>query len=171
MPRPTSKAELITAASAEFQKLNQSIALCRGPVLLDIAWQAPIENQSRNTRDVLCHLYEWHRLLMGWVDQGSAGIAPEMPAPGYNWRQTPQLNADIWAKHRNTTYPEARTAVQLSHEQVMTLAEGYSNDELFNKGVFSWTRAATLGSLFISATSSHYVWAQKTIKDIRKHLP
>ena len=42
--------------------------------------------------------------------------------------------------------------------------EGFSNDELFTKGVYKWTGGTSLGSYFVSSTSSHYDWALKNSK-------
>ena len=41
------------------------------------------------------------------------------------------------------------------------MAERYSNEELFTKGVYKWVGGSTLGSYFVSTTSSHYDWAMK----------
>ncbi|MDR1213109.1 MAG: ClbS/DfsB family four-helix bundle protein, partial [Propionibacteriaceae bacterium] len=42
----------------------------------------------------------------------------------------------------------------------------HTNDELFSRGVYPWTKSTTLGAYFVSATSSHYDWA---MKKLRKH--
>lgn len=52
----------------------------------------------------------------------------------------------------------------------MALAESLSNEELFSKGVFPWTGNVTLGSYFVSTTSSHYEWALKKIRKYVKSL-
>jgi len=46
----------------------------------------------------------------------------------------------------------------------LKLAEAHSNDELFSRNVYKWTKSSTLGSYFISTTSSHYDWAMKKLK-------
>ena len=55
-----------------------------------------------------------------------------------------------------------------SHQQVMALIDGFSDDELFTKGVFTWVGGSTLGSYFISVTASHYDWATKKLKAHKK---
>ena len=49
------------------------------------------------------------------------------------------------------------------------LAEKFSDKELFEKNVFPWVGGSTLGSYFVSATSSHYDWAIKKLKAHRKN--
>ena len=58
---------------------------------------------------------------------------------------------------------------QQSHNEVMKLAENFSNEELFSKGVYKWVGGSTLGSYFVSATASHYDWAMKKLKAHRKN--
>jgi hypothetical protein len=52
----------------------------------------------------------------------------------------------------------------------MELANDFSNGELFSKGIFPWVGGSTLGSYFVSATSSHYNWAMKKIRKFKKSL-
>ncbi len=76
----------------------------------------------------------------------------------------------LWKKHQNTSLEEAKDMLEKSHHEVMQLAETFSNEELFTKGVFPWVGGSTLGSYFISNTSSHYNWALKKLKAHRKNL-
>jgi hypothetical protein len=74
------------------------------------------------------------------------------------------MNAGFWEKHQSTTYAQSCEMLKESHSKVIASIETFSNDELFLKGHFSWTGTSTLGSYCISATSSHYEWAMKKIK-------
>ena len=46
----------------------------------------------------------------------------------------------------------------------MELIAVFSDNDLFNKGIFDRTGISTLGSYSVPATSSHYDWAIKKIK-------
>ncbi len=50
-----------------------------------------------------------------------------------------------------------------SHQQILNLAERFTDNELFTKGVFKWVGGSTLGAYFVSATASHYDWAIKKL--------
>ena len=52
----------------------------------------------------------------------------------------------------------------------MSLAASLTNEELFSKHVFKWVGESTLGSYFVSATSSHYDWAIKKLKSHQKNV-
>ena len=164
MPRPTTKADLIQAANEQFAKLWTLIG-----EMSDEEKSADIvpNERDKNVRDVLAHLYEWHCLLLNWIQTNTNGKpAPFLPAP-YNWKTYPQMNVAFWEKHQNTSYTDAETMLKKTHKEVMALIEIFSNEELFSKGAFDWTGTTTLGSYCVSATSSHYDWA---FKDIKKAL-
>ena len=164
MPRPTSKSDLIQAATDQFAKLWTLI-----DEMSDEEKSADIvpNERDKNVRDVLVHLYEWHCLLLNWIQTNTNGKpAPFLPAP-YNWKTYPQMNVAFWEKHQNTSYTDAEAMLKKTHKEVMAIIETFSNEDLFSKGAFDWTGTTTLGSYCVSATSSHYDWA---IKDIKKAL-
>ena len=164
MPRPTTKADLIQAANDQFAKLWTLIG-----EMSDEEKSADIvpNERDKNVRDVLVHLYEWHCLLLNWIQSNTNGKpAPFLPTP-YNWKTYPQMNVAFWEKHQNTSYTDAETMLKKTHKEVMAIIETFSNEDLFSKGAFDWTGTTTLGSYCVSATSSHYDWA---FKDIKKAL-
>ena len=165
MPRPTTKADLIQAANEQFAKLWTLIG-----EMSDEEKSADIvpNERDKNVRDVLVHLYEWHCLLLNWIQTNTNGKpAPFLPAP-YNWKTYPQMNVAFWEKHQNTSYTDAEAMLKKTHKEVMAIIETFSNEDLFSKGAFDWTGTTTLGSYCVSATSSHYDWAMKDIKKALK---
>ena len=74
MGRPTTKTDLLTAATVNYEKLNTFIA-----ELTEKELETPFDfscdekkkeahwKRDRNLRDVLVHLYRWHQLLIYWV--------------------------------------------------------------------------------------------------------
>ncbi len=176
MGRPTTKTDLLTAASANYENLNAFIAgmtekeLCTpfdfssNPSKKEAHWK-----RDKNLRDILVHLYEWHQLLLNWVQSNQNGDnKPFLPKP-YNWKTYAKLNEQFWKKHQNTSLDDAKDMLQKSHDEVMKLAETFSNEELFSKGVYRWVGGSVLGSYFVSNMSSHYDWALKKLKAHRKN--
>lgn len=172
MSRPVSKPDLIKAANEQFENMwklidsmtdNEQNAVFNfgdGFDKKEAHWA-----RDKNLRDVLVHLYEWHRLLLNWVEANQKGAAsPFLPEP-YNWKTYGVMNTEIiWKKHQNTPYDKSKEMLKESHGKVMKLIGTFSNDELFTKKHFSWTGGSTLGSYCVSVTSSHYDWAMKKIK-------
>lgn len=177
MGRPTTKTDLLTAAAENFEKLNTLIADLSEQELstpFDFSADAKKKKEAhwkrdRNLRDILIHLYEWHQLLLNWVQSNQNGDPePFIPAP-YNWRTYGDMNVEFWKKHQNTSLEDAKDMLRKSHADIMRLAETFSNEELFSKGVYQWVGGSTLGSYFVSNTSSHYDWAMKKLKAHRKN--
>lgn len=169
MGRPTSKSELISAATANYEELNQIIS-----AMTEKELSTPFEfgeqkkeahwKRDKNLRDVLIHLYEWHQLVLNWVTSNRNGdFKPFLPEP-YNWKNYGKLNEFFWKKHQNTTLEEAKELLKQSHKEVMNLAQGFTNEELFTKGIYQWAGNSTIGSYFAANTASHYNWAIKKLK-------
>ncbi|NLW79007.1 MAG: ClbS/DfsB family four-helix bundle protein [Ruminococcaceae bacterium] len=120
--------------------------------------------RDKNLRDILIHLYEWHQLLLHWVNANQNGEAAPFLPPPYNWKTYAGMNVAFWEKHQSTSYNKAVALLKESHKAVMALIESFSDEALFTKKHFLWTGASTLGSYCVSVTSSHYDWAMKKIK-------
>lgn len=174
MGRPTSKSELISAATANYEQMNELITTLTErelatPFEFDDKKKEAHWKRDKNLRDVLTHLYEWHQLLLEWVSSNLSGEArPFLPQP-YNWRNYGDMNIGFWEKHQNTTLDEAKEMLEKSHREVLNLAETFSNEELFSKGTFKWVGGSSLGSYFVSNTASHYNWAIKKLKAHKKN--
>ena len=176
MARPQTKENLMIAAKENFEKLNTLISKMSDKELTtpfdfskDEKKKEAHWKRDKNLRDVLIHLYEWHQLILNWVESNQKGEEkPFLPEP-YNWRTYGDMNVEFWKKHQNTSLEDATKALQKSHKEVLKLAENFTNEELFSKKVYKWVGGSTLGSYFVSATSSHYDWAIKKIKVHQKN--
>lgn len=162
MGRPTTKSDFLRAAEENYTKLNQLI-----DSLTEEELSTPFDfsgdekkkeahwRRDRNLRDVLIHLYEWHQLLLTWVRSNQKGeSSPFLPLP-YSWRTYGDLNVVFWKKHQDTTTEQAKEMLEESHREVIKLAETFPDEELFVKGAYPWVGGSTLGSYFVSTTSSH----------------
>ena len=176
MARPQTKENLMIAAKENFEKLNILISKMSDKELTtpfdfskDEKKKEAHWKRDKNLRDVLIHLYEWHQLILNWVESNQKGEEkPFLPDP-YNWRTYGDMNVEFWKKHQNTSLEDATRALQKSHKKVLKLAENFTNEELFSKKVYKWVGGSTLGSYFVSATSSHYDWAIKKLKAHQKN--
>ena len=176
MARPQTKEDLLIAAKENYEKLNALIAKMSDEQLTtpfdfskDEKKKEAHWKRDKNLRDVLIHLYEWHQLILNWVESNQKGEEkPFIPQP-YNWRTYGDMNVEFWKKHQNTSLEDATKALQKSHKEVLKLAENFTNEELFSKKVYKWVGGSTLGSYFVSATSSHYDWAMKKLKAHQKN--
>lgn len=177
MPRPKTKSELISAAESNYTKLFSLIS-----EMTDTELSTPFDfsndekkkelhwGRDKNLRDVLAHLFEWHQLLLQWVNTNiKGGNVPFLPAP-YNWKTYGKMNMEFWSKHQTTELETIKKLLDKSHNDVMKLLESFDDDELFTKGKYSWVGGTSLASYFISNTSSHYDWAIKKLKAHKKKV-
>lgn len=176
MPRPRNKEELLTAAKENFEKLDQLI-----DSLTEKELSTPFDfsddekkteahwKRDKNVRDVLVHLYEWHRLMIRFVDENANGKNVPFLPKIYTWRTIAPMNQMFWEKHQGTSFEEARVLLSGSNAEVLKRIDGFTNEELFLSKAFPAVGGTTLGSYFVSSTSSHYEWAMKKIKAHRKN--
>lgn len=163
MTRPTTKEELLHLSQANYKKLNDLIESISDPNK-----EFPEGTMNRNIRDVLAHLHHWHLMMLNWYEVGMKGEKPEMPAKGYSWKDTPELNKEIWKKYQKVDFNETKSLFNDSYQDIQKIIEKHTNEELFEKKKYKWTGTTSLGSYLISATSSHYDWAIKLIKKTLK---
>ncbi len=159
MARPTTKAELITAADTEFQRLWAAVD---GVPIADRERAGACESWS--VKDLLSHLHAWHEMTLQWEQVGSAGDHPAIPAEGYTFAETPALNEAIYQRTKDDAWDEVVARLQRTHAELLAVIDRYTDEDLFTKRRFAWTRSTSVGSYMTSATSSHYSWAAKLIR-------
>ncbi|MBE5994847.1 MAG: ClbS/DfsB family four-helix bundle protein [Paenibacillaceae bacterium] len=175
MGRATTKSDMIASANSNFEKLKMLISgLTEEELSAPFDFTADIKkkeahwSRDKNLRDVLIHLYEWHQLLLNWVQTNINGEDKSFIPEPYNWKTYGAMNVEFWKKHQNTSLDDAKNLYEKSHADVMKLAEKFSNEELFSKDIYKWVGGSTLGSYFVSTTASHYDWAIKKLKAHKK---
>ena len=176
MPRPKTKEDLMTSAKENYEKLNAIISKMSEEELntpfdfsKDEKKKEAHWRRDKNLRDVLIHLYEWHQLILNWVNSNKNGEEKAFLPQPYNWKTYGEMNVEFFKKHQDTPLQKAKEMLKQSHIKVLDLAETFTNDELFSKGVYEWVGGSVLGSYFVSVTSSHYDWAIKKLKAHQKN--
>ena len=159
MPRPTNKQDLLAAIEKERGALETFLETLTPKQMTE-----PGIVGEWSVKDVLAHLTEWEQMCLGWHKAGLRGEIPPLPAPGFKWNQTPQLNQQIYEKYRERPLNETLTQFRASHREIFKVIQGLSNEALFTSGHYAWTKKNTLGTYMVSATSSHYLWARKEIR-------
>lgn len=161
MPRPKNKSELQELSSGNFDKLMD---LLKSYSKEQLKKEFPEQYMNRNVRDVLGHLHHWHLMFLDWYSVGMKGNKPEMPAKGYTWKMTPELNKAIQKQYSRTDLDDIHKRLNESHEKVQDIINKHTGEELFEKKKYAWTGSTSLGQYLVSATSSHYDWAIRFIK-------
>ena len=102
MARPTTKKDLIEAANSNFEKLWQLIDSMTDKELNtefdfsdDLKKKEAHWKRDKNLRDVLIHLYEWHQLLLNWVQSNVNGNKKDFLPKPYNWKTYGEMNVEF----------------------------------------------------------------------------
>ena len=168
MARAKDKIELINSANEKYLSLIKLLDIEDAILLSDfnftITGSEAHWKRDKNIRDVLFHLYRWHQLLLDWLIANINGEEKSFLPSGYNWKNYSKMNEEFFAQGQEFNFDEVNAMLAESHNDVINVICRFSDNELFNKNVFSFTGTTTLGSYCISATSSHYDWAMKKIK-------
>ncbi len=167
MPVPKNQKELLQQSEEGFEKLHDLIESF-SPKKQGSDFVPGTMN--RNIRDVLAHLHHWHLMLLNWYEVGMNGEKPDMPAKGYTWKDTKQLNRDIWKLHQKDSLQKVKKALSDSHEKVHGLISKHTEDELFEKKRYAWTGSSSLATYLRASTSSHYRWAYNLIRRSSKSV-
>lgn len=177
MPRPQTKEDLINAAQSNYDKLQELIQSLTERELetefdfsKDDSKKEAHWSRDKNLRDVIVHLQEWHQLLLDWVENNKNGVRKPFLMEGYNWKTYGAMNVVFMKRNLHIPLEMALEKFQDSHQAIMENIKGATNEELFQKDVFDWVGGSTIGSYYVSVTSSHYDWAMKKIKAHRKNV-
>ncbi len=165
MGRPTTRDELLARIDSDYDAL-----LIQVSAVDPSDRERPGACQQSSVKDLLAHLDAWHELFLTWERIGRAGDRPEMPAVGFTWKQTPELNEQIWQRTHDDSWKDVRARLEVSHDRVRDVVATYSDESLFAKRRFAWTGSTSVGSYAVSATTSHYDWARNQIRRFLKDL-
>ena len=162
MPRPTNKTQLITAMQKEHDALEKVI----DGLTDEQKNRASKEIETWAYKDVMVHITAWEQMVLGWYRAGVRGEKPHLPAPGFNWRQIPALNAQIYEKGKDLPFSTIQQQYQASFDEIKAVIEAVEEAEMFTPEQYAWTNKNNMATYFISASSSHYVWAKKEMRKL-----
>lgn len=170
------KNELIAAMSDSYAKLNEQIGKMTDEEL-NATFQ--FANDSKKcgarwiydqcSRDLLIHLYEWQVLMREFVKNIREGH-PKDYLPDEYRKNYHELDKMLVEKHQNTSLQEARRFLDQTHNEMIQLADSFSEEELFTKGCFKCTYTTDMASYFSSVTTSPYGQAMKLLKTHQKSI-
>ena len=80
MARATTKVDLIISANGQFEKMwklidsmSEELQTATFAEKMAAMGKEAHWNRDKNLRDVLVHLYEWHQLLLNWINSNREG--------------------------------------------------------------------------------------------------
>lgn len=154
------KQDLIAEIQVEKERLDTLIENLENEAMT----AAGVTPSGWSVKDILGHLIEWQQLNISWYRAGVLGEKPAVPAEGFSWRETSQLNQLIFLKHKDRDLVLIRRDFGTSHQAMLDLIAEAQDDQFNKVGHFSWCGNSWSLSDYIRAnTASHYRWASKHI--------
>lgn len=158
MPGPENRAELLAALDETFGKLRVTLDGA-GPR----AGSLPCVD-GWSVKDLLAVRAWWTEAVVGWVEAGSRGEAPPLPAEGYGWNETPRLNADVVRRERRTSYRATRERLERGYAAVLATIDALDDDELEQVGAHAWAGRHPLVRWIAINTSRQYATARTHVR-------
>jgi hypothetical protein len=175
MTKPTNKKELIAFMQEGYAKLNEQISKLSAdaavapfnfpsdPKKCGVRWM-----HDRCLRDLLAHLHEWQVLMRVFVQNIREGNPRDFLPDEYR-KNYHEMDKMIVEKHQGTSLEEAKSLLAQTHQEMLSLADTFSDEELFSKGVYKCTYTTTMAAYFESITTSPYSQAVKLLKTHQKN--
>ena len=176
MPNPKTKPELLSAMAESYAKLNEQIGkmtdaeldthfnFANDPKKCGARW---IYDQC--ARDLLIHLHEWQVLMRNFVNNIREGHQRDY-LPDEHRKNYHEMDKMLVEKHQKTSFSEAQQLLNQTHEEMMQLADSFTEEELFTKGYYKCTYTTDMAAYFGSVTTSPYGQATKLLKTHQKNL-
>ena len=176
MAAPKTKQELLTAMADGYAKLTEQIGK-----MTTVQLEAPFQFASdpkkcgarwiydQCARDLLIHLYEWQVLMREFVNNIRNNQQRDYLPDEYR-KDYHAMDKMLVEKHQGTTFGQAQELLKQTHEEMLQLADSFTDEELFGKGYYRCTYTTTMAAYFASVTTSPYGQATKLLKTHLKNL-
>lgn len=170
------KIELLSTMAESYVKLKEQIGKMTATEL-DAPFQFANDPKKcgarwiydQCVRDLLIHLYEWQVLMREFVKNIREGHQRDYLPDEYR-KNYHEMDKMLVEKHQKTSLSEAQRLLGQTHEEMMHLAESFSDEELFTKGYYKCTYTTDMAAYFGSVTTSPYGQATKLLKTHQKNI-
>jgi hypothetical protein len=118
-----------------------------------------------SAKDILAHLAAWETLFCGWYQAGLRGETPEMPAPGFTWREMDALNEQIYQQQRARSLAEVQAWFDASHHDFLAQVAAIPEEALFSRPRSAWQGKYRLVTYVLANSAQHYHWADGHLRN------
>jgi hypothetical protein len=161
---PSTREQLVDYVTTSFEKLRAELDGA-GPG----AGRLPCADDW-SVKDLLAVRAWWTESVVEWIEAGRRGESPVTPAPGYRWKETPRLNADVVRRTRRQSYRAVRSRLDRGYTVVLDTIAALDDRELLEVGAFEWAGKWPLARWISINTARQYVTARSFVrKALRRH--
>lgn len=162
---PKSRSHLLNLINDNFKKLEEEL------IDIDSKSSQLKCDEDFNIKDIIAIRLWWSEAVNDWIVSGQKGRAPIIPAEGYSWRDTPELNRKTAEYFKKTSYKELIKKLKASNKKILKTISSLTDEELTSVGVFEWAGEKWPVMRWVSVgTSSQYAGARKLIRKAKKSV-
>ncbi|MCP1104258.1 colibactin self-protection protein ClbS [Serratia nevei] len=168
MAVPESKDELIKAINNNYSLLNKKLESIAPKLAFESLLEGHVKGTTISVANLVSYLIGWGDLVLHWHEQEAKGETIVFPEEGYKWNELGRLAQKFYRDYGDITeYGALLLRLKENKQQLVTLIEQFSNDELYGKPWYNqWTR----GRMIQFNTASPYKNATGRINKLKKQL-
>ena len=117
-------------------------------------------------KDILAHITSWQHRLLRWLDAAVRNEEPAISGPD-NLEEMDTLNAQFYQENKHLPLDEVLTDFRTTHQQILSIVQAISEEDLLNPHRFSWSQVEPLWKSIAGDTYEHY---QEHIEQIQEWL-
>ena len=163
MVQTLSREELASELDTAYSKLDALLESAAEADVFDV-----VAVDAWTVHDVLAVRVWWAEAVAEWIGAGLRDEAPQTPAAGYKWTQTPALNQSVVDASIDIPAQELRDRLGAAVAILRNYIETLDDDQLLSVGVFSWTRTWPVSRWIAVNTITQYASLSKMIRRVLK---
>ncbi len=160
MPIPTTRAELTDLVTSSWDKLAADLERVDG----EVAEMVCVDDWT--VREMLSVRVWWTESVLDWIDAGKRGERPVTPAPGYAWKETPRLNADIIGRSRDLSFGTLVQRLTAGAERTLATIASLDDHELLGRRHFEWAGNYPIARWISINTARQYTTARTYVRRV-----
>ncbi len=162
MPTPMTRDDLVERLGTSYEKLRAELDAA-GPRAGKLACV-----DDWRVKDLLAVRTWWTEAVADWIAAGRSGETPTTPAPGYRWKDTPRLNAEVVRSVRRESYVSVRRRLDRGYDRIRRTIDALEDTELFEAGVFEWAGKYPIAKWVTMNTARQYDTARTFVRRARR---
>jgi len=117
--------------------------------------QPGVEN-SWSVKDIMAHITDWERRMVGWIEESLRDEVPQRPAPGMSWDDLDRLNEQTYLLNKDRALSAVLADSHHSYERALQVVEALTEEDLVDPGRFDWRGGDPMWHMVAANTWEHY---------------
>jgi len=160
MIEPSTKSEILELMRSERASLENVLEQ-----LNEEQMTRPGLENDWSVKDILAHITDWERRMVGWLEESLRGEVPQRPAPGMTWDDLDSLNEQTYLSNKNRPLSEVLAESRASYQNAVKTVEALGEEDLLDPQRFAWREGDPMWRMVAANTGEHYKEHGQQISD------